>query len=87
MLAAASSKIANYRAHLVREHCNMDGGDASAYVLVTFDYRSPMFVLIGRAWGSVAVGATRTQRAGRGIGRWRFGAGQASRLPNSLGRT
>lgn len=41
-----TGKIANYRSHLVREHCNVDGCEASVAVLVSFGYRSPTFVLI-----------------------------------------
>jgi len=46
-----TGKIAQYRAHLVREHCNVDGCDASADVLVSFGYRSPKFVLIAPRMG------------------------------------
>src|SRR5690606_20240916 len=46
-----SGKIARYREHLAREHCNVEGCDASADVLVSFGYRSPMFVLIGPRMG------------------------------------
>jgi hypothetical protein len=45
-------KVASYRSHLVREHCNADGCEASADdVLVSFGYRSPTFVLIGPRMG------------------------------------
>jgi len=46
-----SGKIAYYRGHLVREHCNVDGCDASAAILVSFGYRSPAFILIGPRMG------------------------------------
>lgn len=44
-------KIASYREHQVREHCNVDGCDASAHVLVSFGYRTTRFVLIGARLG------------------------------------
>jgi len=46
-----SGKIAHYRGHLVREHCNVDGCEASAAILVSFGYRSPTFILIGPRMG------------------------------------
>ena len=39
-----SGKIAHYRGHLVREHCNVDGCEASAAILVSFGYHSPTFI-------------------------------------------
>lgn len=44
-------KIAYYREHLVREHCNVGTCAASADVLVSFGYRTPMFVLVGARMG------------------------------------
>ncbi len=46
-----TGKIANYREHRVREHCNVESCDASADVLVSFGYRSPKFTLIGARMG------------------------------------
>jgi hypothetical protein len=43
--------IATYRAHLVRDHCNVEGCGGSADVLVSFGYRNPSFVRIGAALG------------------------------------
>jgi hypothetical protein len=44
-------KIAGYRQHLVRQHCNVDGCFAVAEVLVSFGYRGPVFTLIGTRLG------------------------------------
>lgn len=44
-------KIAAYRAHLVRDHFNIEGCGASADVLVSFGYRNPNFIKIGAAVG------------------------------------
>ncbi|MDQ3689399.1 MAG: hypothetical protein M3406_05070 [Chloroflexota bacterium] len=47
--------IVSYREHLVREHCNVDGCQASADVLVSFGYRTTRFVLIGVRLGVCSV--------------------------------
>jgi hypothetical protein len=46
-----TGKIASYREHLVREHCNIDGCDALADSLISFGYRNPNFILIGARMG------------------------------------
>jgi hypothetical protein len=44
-------QIAGYRAHLVREHCNVNGCRARAEALVSFGFRNPDFTPIGPAMG------------------------------------
>lgn len=44
-------EIGRYRAHLVRDHCNVEGCFALAEALVSFGYRDPQFVLIGARLG------------------------------------
>ena len=44
-------KIAEYRQHLVREHCNVDGCFARAQALVSFGYRRQSFMLVGARLG------------------------------------
>ena len=44
-------KIATYRTHLVREHCNVNRCGAKAEALVSFGYRNPGFTPIGPAMG------------------------------------
>lgn len=56
-------KIAVYRAHLVRDHCNIDGCGGSADALVSFGYRNPNFIKIG---ASVGVCGRHRGQLGRG---------------------
>jgi hypothetical protein len=44
-------KIAEYRHHLVREHCNVDGCFAVAEALVSVGFRQQSFTLIGARFG------------------------------------
>lgn len=44
-------KMDSYRAHLVREHCNVNGCEAPASAIVSFGYRSPGFTLVGASLG------------------------------------
>lgn len=46
-----AGKIATYREHLVREHCNVDGCTGLADALVSFGYRNPGLILIGTRLG------------------------------------
>lgn len=43
-----------YRAHLVREHCNVNGCGASASAVVSFGYRDPGFITVGASMGVCA---------------------------------
>lgn len=44
-------QMLSYRAHLVREHCNVNGCGAPAEALVSFGYRNPGFTLVGISMG------------------------------------
>jgi hypothetical protein len=57
-------KIGSYRAHMVHDHCNIEGCDGLADVLVSFGYRNPSFVRIG-----VSLGVCRRHRGQLGKGR------------------
>lgn len=47
-------RIVGYRAHVHREHCNVNGCGAPATALVSFGYRDPGFVGIGTSLGVCA---------------------------------
>lgn len=44
-------KMTGYRAHIVREHCNVNGCGARASALVSFGYRNPGFTVVGVSMG------------------------------------
>lgn len=47
-------RMLSYRAHLVREHCNVNGCGAPAEALVSFGYRDPGFTRVGTSMGVCA---------------------------------
>lgn len=47
-------RMLSYRAHLVREHCNVNGCGATAEALVSFGYRNPGFTRMGASMGVCA---------------------------------
>lgn len=47
-------KMPNYRAHVVREHCQVNGCMASASAIVSFGFRNPAFTIIGSSMGVCA---------------------------------
>lgn len=46
--------ISRYRAHLVHDHCNVEGCGKPASALVSFGYRNPAFVMVGDRMGICA---------------------------------
>lgn len=57
-------KMVGYRAHLIREHCNVNGCGAPAEALVSFGYRDPGFTRVGTSMG-VCPSHRQYLRAGR----------------------
>lgn len=57
-------RIAGYQAHLLREHCNVNGCGAPATALVSFGYRDPGFIRVGASLG-VCARHRQLLRAGR----------------------
>ena len=60
----AEVTIAQYREHLVRRHCNVDGCSERAFRTVSFGFRDPQFRMIG-----VAMGICRRHEHSIGTGR------------------
>ena len=44
-------RIADYRAHMIRRHCNVEGCSARALRTVSFGFRDPKFRIIGVPMG------------------------------------
>ena len=59
----AAVRIIEYREHLVRRHCNVEGCSERAVRTVSFGFRDPQFRIIGVPLGSVADTSTTLERA------------------------